>query len=101
MTEIEEHGDRLQEVWKFPLPMPIAGWAETVMPVDARVLHVGVQNELICLWALVSPDAPRFARRFRIVGTGWPLAKAGAYLATVETGPHVWHVFEDGHDAPA
>ena len=81
----------MQEVWKFPLPMH--GSAEVLMPVDARVIHVGVQGNRICLWALVSPDAEKTVRQFRVVGTGWPMTKVGRHLGTVITGTYVWHVF--------
>lgn len=83
----------LQQIWKFPLAMYDDGSADVEMPADARVLHVGAQGRTICLWAMVSPDAERITRKFRVVGTGWPIAKMGRYIGTVHVDGYVWHVF--------
>lgn len=85
--------EALQQIWKFPLPVRDDGSADVEMSADARVLHVGMQGQTICLWAVVSPDAEKVTRKFRVVGTGWPIAKLGRYIGTVHIDGYVWHVF--------
>ena len=58
-------------IWKFPLRA--ADTFAIEMPTNARLLHVGVQNEQACVWALVDPSAPKEQRRFRLYGTGHPI----------------------------
>lgn len=86
----------MQQVWKFPLRLNDDGSSDVEMPADARVIHVGVTGRTICLWAIVSPDAEKVVRQFRVVGTGWPMSKVGRHLGsvviTLET-TYVWHVF--------
>lgn len=42
------------------------------MPQGAQVLSVGVQDDLVCIWALVDPAAPYETRPFSMRGTGHP-----------------------------
>lgn len=66
------------------------------LPEDAEILHVGVQNNQIYLWAAVDVDKPTVRRQFKVVGTGWDYNPDGMkYLGTAHVGPFVWHVFED------
>jgi hypothetical protein len=65
------------------------------LPKGAKILRVAVQNETPCIWALVNADAPRELRGFRIYGTEHRIGpEAGAYVATFNQGPYVWHLFE-------
>lgn len=90
----------MQQIWKFPLP--IGQWeSQQMMPEGATILHVDQQNSMVCLWALVSPVAPREVRTFHIIPTGVPIENVGKYLGSVIIEPYVWHVFEDTHDTPA
>lgn len=58
-------------------------------------LHVNIQNDIICLWALVDPEKPLIKRVIHIYNTGWDCeSKSQHYLGTVFQGPLVWHVFE-------
>lgn len=68
-----------------------------VMPRGAMVLHVGMQNGRICLWAQVNPDDEPMERRFIIHGTcheNLPEATPLTHIATVMDGSFVWHVFD-------
>lgn len=75
------------------------------MPRRARILSVQMQGisdgyRRITLWALVEPDAPMVARRLVVIGTGWEQDFAGLmYLATLQDGDLVWHVFDGGEVA--
>lgn len=68
------------------------------MPVGAEILTVQSQNRTLCLWALVDPEAAKEIRYFEVFGTGHPIGyDAGVsreYIATVQDGGFVWHVFE-------
>jgi hypothetical protein len=65
------------------------------MPKGAHVLSIQEQNGQICIWASVNPTAEHETRRFFIVGTGDYIPETiGAFLATVQVGAYVWHVFE-------
>jgi hypothetical protein len=80
-------------VWKFPLRLSMGQWVE--MPQGARIVHVGLQDAVICAWAIVDPDAPIEHRVFRIVGTGHrEIIDGSTYLGTVQQDVYVWHVFE-------
>jgi len=49
------------------------------------------------LWAYVDPTEPRVTRKFRIIGTGHPIATdPGDYIGTFQMGGGalVFHVFE-------
>jgi len=85
----------MKRIWKYPL-------AETdeqilLMPEGAKILHVGEQRGVICVWVEVDTDAEMEHRKFYIVGTGnkFPLYHV-KYLGTVikEMGVFVWHVYE-------
>ena len=60
-----------------------------------EILHVGIQNDEICLWALVDVEKPLIKRIIHIFGTGHDCAsQLQHYLGTVFQGPFVWHLFE-------
>lgn len=65
------------------------------MPKGAKVVHVGEQRGVLCLWAEVDTDRPKEDRHFVIVGTGNPRPKdAKTHLGSAVVGPFVWHVYE-------
>lgn len=88
-------------VWKFLLrqygPLPPTVEELTInMPAGAKVLHVGVQDSDLMLWALVDPDALPEPRNLVIAGTGhlFDLPPSGLHLGSAQTRSFVWHVFE-------
>ena len=68
------------------------------MPVNAKVLHVDMQNSMLTLWALVDLSNRIENRYFSVYGTGIEILKEGYYIGTVKDGPFVWHIFEDIRD---
>ena len=83
-------------VYKYALDL--MGDQPVAMPRGARVLHVDVQGDQVCLWALVDPTAPVESRHFSVVPTGARLLRSDAtYIGTVllDGGALVLHVFED------
>lgn len=83
----------LQKIFKYTLELTDVQALH--LPSESKILHVDVQNENICLWALVYENWPVESRMIRIVGTGHPVDTADLiHLGTVQQGPYVWHVFE-------
>ena len=86
----------MKSIWKFPLQ--VMDSQEIEMPSHAQVLTVQVQGEQPCLWAIVTPYAPKVTRTVRIYGTGHPapddLSRAD-YVGTFQLmgGGLIFHVF--------
>jgi len=86
----------MKTIFKYVLPQ--VDEVRVSMPVFAEVLSVGVQNNEICVWALVDPKIPSLLRTFRIAGTGHPTQDPDKwkFLGTVHLygGALVFHVFQ-------
>lgn len=84
----------MKTVWKFPMSSVAASFA---MPEGAEILHVDLQGDLPCFWALVDPAKPTVSRSFRMVGTGHPINfPTDKFIGTflTEEGKFVFHIFE-------
>lgn len=84
----------MKTIHKYPL---VPGNSVIPMPAHAELLDVQVQGGGPVLWALVDPEEPTVFRTFDVFGTGWELPSkltAEEYVATFQTGPLVFHVFE-------
>ena len=82
----------------FKYPFVISDKVLILMPKNAEVLDVQMQNGTPCIWAMVDPDEPLKERYFIIVGTGHPLPdKRGAYIGTFQMhgGELVWHLYHE------
>jgi len=83
-------------VWKYSLETRDVQDVE--MPKNANIIHCAEQNNVICLWAEVEPDAPKITKTFYIVGTGWDhrpeclLRHVGSVVESHR--PLVWHIYE-------
>lgn len=86
----------MRRIYKYPFK----GWPGDVVPIEmpqgAEILDAQIQGYAgVQLWARVDPEAPTEIRNFRAVGTGWEVSGQGwSYIATVQEGPFVWHIFE-------
>lgn len=86
----------MRRIFKYPLQ--ITDIQYVMMPKGAEILSVAVQNEIVCLWALVNPELQYVSREIRIVGTGNPAPDGNVrFIGTVLMldGQLVWHVFEE------
>lgn len=85
----------MKTIWKFEVP--VEDEVSVEMPCHSEVLAVqeGESPGVLWLWAIVDDTFTTRPRRFSIRGTGHPLGEVGPYIATVQTGPFVWHVFEE------
>jgi hypothetical protein len=70
-----------------------------LMPKGAKILSVGAQRDLICLWALINDGDPMMGHRFYIVGTGYPASHVvrSTFLGTVSlhNAELIFQVFQD------
>ena len=86
----------MSRIYKYLLTF--TGVQEIEMPKGAQVIHVGVQSEVICIWAIVDPAQPTERRSFAILATGQPdfdpkiVHHLGSVIMT--GGALVRHVFE-------
>lgn len=91
-------------VWKFPFD--VTDDISIEMPAGAEVLHVEAQAGQPCIWALVDPAAKKVERRFRLAGTGHPIAirprsqfdHVGSFF--MAAGALVFHLFDLGEATP-
>lgn len=64
------------------------------MLLGARLLHIGLQNNIPTLWAEVKPDAPVKPYSFFCIGTGDDIPDNASYVGTVEqSGYFMWHYY--------
>ncbi len=68
---------------------------KVAMPGLEKIVHVGMQNDTICLWAEVQTHFPEKEHTIFVVGTGHDLPQDGVLLhqGTVMDGPFVWHIY--------
>lgn len=80
-------------VWKFPFE--IKDTFSLKMPAGSRILHVALQGDVPCMWALCKASNPEITRQFRIHGTGHSNIELDEiYVGTIMDGAFVWHIFE-------
>ena len=80
----------------FKYPLEITDEQLIPLPMDARVLSVGLSGGRPCLWALVDSALPPAPWRIHIYGTGQPVDHAQhEFIGTVVDDRRglVWHVF--------
>ena len=71
------------------------------LPYSHRILCVGNQRGVLCMWARVDPITRAVKRKIIIKGTGHPFTEsqeAGKYVGTAifDDLGLVWHVFDGG-----
>lgn len=81
----------MRTIYKYPFPK--TGEFTIRLPLDSEILHVGMQGETPCLWALVETLQPSSDVRFRLFGTGHEVIGDPEHVATFHDGPFVWHLF--------
>ena len=86
----------MSRIYKYPLQLTKI--QEIEMPRGAQVIHVGVQANTICLWAIVDTACPVERRSFAILATGHlnfnPEIMRHLGSVIMNEGALVWHVFE-------
>lgn len=97
-------------IWKYKLTYKLGApleEQELEMPMGAAPLTVQMQEDALCLWAIVNPEAPKLNHKVYVFGTGGRLPDIDptvthryrhgyierGYIGSVQDGPYVWHVF--------
>ena len=82
-------------VYKFHAPLSSSVF-DANMNVGAKVLSAQMQGEDPVMWALVDTSKPMETRHFRWYATGEAFNQddAGGFVATVQMGQFVFHLFE-------
>lgn len=86
----------MRAIHKFPLAPPFI----IPMPADAKIIHVGEQDNFPFLWAELDTDGVYVKRNFLVLGTGHPFPKhvtRWEHLGTVklDDGAIMIHVYEE------
>lgn len=81
----------------FKYRIPVQERSSLQIPFGYRLLDIQVQDNNLCLWAIVDLDNILQEVKIIILGTGcdYPDDTQLQYLKTVQQGICVWHIFED------
>lgn len=87
-------------VWKFPVVAPDAhGRSFIDAPAEAELLSVGVQDDVIVVWALTESLNALHRYRLIVANTGMSIPEfppSACFLGTVTTSNGiVWHIWRD------
>ena len=86
-------------IWKYKLPRD--GATIQIHEYIVEVLHIGAQDGVPCLWAIVDPDRPRDGYTEIVAwGTGWSLpddvyVECDYWGSCVDGAGYVWHYFAE------
>lgn len=90
----------MRTIYKYPIHLDRGDVVHILMPADACLLDLQLQNGVPTLWAQVDSSRKTTNRRIGIVGTGHDTARvdAGSYIATIQlrNGHLVLHFFDMG-----
>lgn len=79
----------------YKVALELTGVQKIVVRRGAKILSVQVQDNRICLWALINKNELLDILTIEIHGTGRPINHdPGIHLGTVQMGDMVWHVFQ-------
>jgi hypothetical protein len=97
---IEERKETMMNdrIYKYPLNLTDRPKQTIDLPAGAEVIHVGVQYEVIYVWAIVDVSQRMQPRDFAVLSTGYAsfdrstMKHVGSVI--MHQGSLVWHVFE-------
>lgn len=84
----------MKKIFKYTIQTPSQN-PSVQLPVGAKILKVGVQDDKIVFWAEVDTYNVIETKHFEVFGTGWELPEDSTlvYLGTVFMGEYVFHVY--------
>lgn len=90
----------MKTVWKYTLD--VLSETKLRVPAGARTLHVGAQEDVVCVWLIVDTEMSLVPRWYRLFGTGHALPEGfydgtfGHHVGTamLHGGAIVLHAFE-------
>lgn len=66
------------------------------MPLGAKIVHIDLQDNQLCVWAEGNPEHPKVQRKFELYATGEKIETMARHLKTVLIGRFVYHIYGDG-----
>jgi hypothetical protein len=84
----------MKTIWKYQITKSIGIHQLIEMPAGAEIVRVGIQGNMITLWACVLPEEPKQSYLFYFVGTGHPVPVKDRYIGSATDGGFEWHVWE-------
>lgn len=78
-------------VYKYPFE--IGDVVTLTLPRDFEVVLVECQEGVPCLWARIDTSKPLYNTKFLLTGTGHPVPRSFAHVASFQHGPFVWHMW--------
>lgn len=81
----------MKKIYKYHL-LPDGG-CTTLIGKFKQFLDVQVQNDEICIWAIVDDELSEIQIDVYTIGTGWTITDDYSYFRTVQQEEFVWHVF--------
>lgn len=86
----------MRTIWKYPLSF--AESQTILLPLEHDLLTVQLQNNTLCLWAIVNTNAPITEHHILVLTTGEKIPDyldGRIWLNTVQVDGNVFHVFVD------
>jgi hypothetical protein len=82
----------MKKIFKYPVKHFVP------MHQGAKILSCQDQDGVLTVWAKVDLDHPMVIRVFEVCGTGHEIIydEDSIFVASVQQGPFVWHVFDRG-----
>lgn len=85
----------MHKIYKYPINLQSEN--RLTLPVGAEILHIGLQDGIIYIWALFNTEIKETEiRKIHVIGTGFPFNKENKkHLTTIFLSRFVWHIFEE------
>ena len=85
----------MKTIYKYQIPL--TPQIRLFLPEKAEILTVQIQNGIVTMWAIVDTNTLDAERMLAVYGTDYEIPdNHGKYIATVQYGILVWHVFDLG-----
>ena len=65
------------------------------IPLNAKPVHVAVQNRRITMWFELDTEEEKVDRHFKVVPTGAEVPEQGTHIQSILDGEFVWHIYEE------
>jgi hypothetical protein len=78
-------------VWKYPVPLQDEFDLE--IPGYCNAIAFQVQDGRPYVWVECKPEEPLSPYRFFLIGTGFRVPNARAYVGTIQLDGFVWHLY--------
>lgn len=85
----------MAQLWKFDVA-PSAGPQVIKAPGLGKAVFFAMQGGQPRVWMKVKPDHPEVERQIQVVGTGHDIPNNWRYVGSLQDGPYVWHLFQEG-----